>query len=86
MEIINIGVSSKGNFIMVGLAGTQIIIYDLKGEFQSLYYNYKITGVIVLAVLTVCGNIIQKGDEWTPKSTSLRSTRNVLVGLVQLLL
>ena len=30
-EIINIGVSSKGTFIMVGMAGTQLIIYDLKG-------------------------------------------------------
>ncbi|KAK7499108.1 hypothetical protein BaRGS_00009655, partial [Batillaria attramentaria] len=31
-DIMNVGVSSKGTFIMAGLTGTQLIIYDLKGE------------------------------------------------------
>ncbi|XP_076473005.1 transducin beta-like protein 2 [Babylonia areolata] len=55
-EIRNIGVSSKGNFIMAGLAGTQIIIYDLKGEQQEMINTHQMSNNY--SAVSPCGRFV----------------------------
>ncbi|PVD32850.1 hypothetical protein C0Q70_08297 [Pomacea canaliculata] len=55
-EIINVGISSKGTFIMAGLADTHLIIYDLKGEQQEVINTHQMKNYF--SALSPCGRFV----------------------------
>ncbi|KAK7087866.1 hypothetical protein V1264_021863 [Littorina saxatilis] len=55
-EILNVGVSSKGTFIMAGMVGTQLGIYDLKGEQQEMINTHQMSNNF--CAVSPCGRFV----------------------------
>ncbi|KAL8591952.1 hypothetical protein ACOMHN_020430 [Nucella lapillus] len=55
-EIQNIGVSSKGTFIMAGMTGTQLVVYDLKGEQLELINTHQMSNNY--SCVSPCGRFV----------------------------